>query len=182
MKKKYIHYGSDKFDPDRFEDISNWEDYHTCKSHLGLWSAPKPHGGLWAAPINPKDSWGWKEWCETNEFHTERLAKSFEFTLTDNAKVLYLNDMLHEVDTDEYLSVDKSIEKAVHINDYLSGLRRDRRRDIEDLALDIDFYYLKNVYHYDAIEVKIDSIFYWLLYGWDVDSLLVLNPDCIVVK
>ena len=45
----------------------------------------------------------------------------------------------------------------------------------------MDFEQLKE--NYDAIEVDIsaDNTLYWELYGWDVDSILVLNPNVVEV-
>ena len=35
---------------------------------------------------------------------------------------------------------------------------------------------------WDAVEVKIsnDMRLYWALYGWDCDSILIMNPDVVV--
>ena len=56
---KFIHYGHDKFEKDKFELVKNRLD------------ASKPKGGLWASRIDSPN--GWKDWCESNEFGTEKL-------------------------------------------------------------------------------------------------------------
>ncbi|MFR3519297.1 MAG: hypothetical protein ACLTT4_12785 [Coprobacillus cateniformis] len=44
----------------------------------------------------------------------------------------------------------------------------------------LDFEELKR--QYDAIEVNISNDYglYWKLYGWDCDSILVMNSDVVV--
>lgn len=51
---KYIHYGSNEFDINRFEKIKNKEVF------------PKPSGGLWGSRINITT--GWKDWCRNTGF------------------------------------------------------------------------------------------------------------------
>jgi len=73
----YIHYGATEYDPEKFKPVKN----HPMMA--------KPEGGLWGSP---KDAvHGWKEWCEGAEFHMERLENSFQFTLNENANILYFN-------------------------------------------------------------------------------------------
>ena len=48
--KKYIHYGSAKFDKSKFKCIENIQFFN------------KPNGGLWACEVGTK--FGWKEFCE----------------------------------------------------------------------------------------------------------------------
>ena len=73
-----IHYGDDRFRPDRFMPIKNHE-------------FVKPMGGLWASPEDSQ--FGWKHWCEAEDFHTERLKDSFRFTLSKKAKILTIDSL-----------------------------------------------------------------------------------------
>ena len=77
--KNYIHYGHTKFDKDLFTKIKNVD----CNT--------KPRGGLWASDINSKH--GWKEWCNENEFRDCDKENSFTFTLSDDAKILYIESV-----------------------------------------------------------------------------------------
>lgn len=77
MSKIYIHYGSTKFDKEKFnEEIKN-------EPH---WSKPANGAGLWASPINTDFSW--KHWCESEQFRECSEDNCFKFKLKDNAKVL----------------------------------------------------------------------------------------------
>ena len=145
--KKFIHYGSNNFEIDRFEKIKNRHDM----------SFEKPDGGLWASPINSRDNW--HDWCLNNDFHTEKLKDSFIFTLLPNSRVLTI----------------KTVQDITNILNMLTAVPLGRKRR------HIDFEELLKL-GYDAIEVYIDDVdVYYRLYGWDVDSLLVLNPFCIEV-
>ena len=78
MNSVYIHYGSSKYEPDKFKPIKN----------SLMWT--KQEGGLWASP---KDAaFGWKEWCINTEFKECNIDKSFEFTLAPNARILQINN------------------------------------------------------------------------------------------
>lgn len=118
----------------------------------------KPDGGLWSSPIDSRDNW--HDWCLNNDFHTEKLKDSFTFELKPGSRVL-------------------TIETIQDINDILEillivplGRRMGNHIDFEELCR----------LGYDAIMVYIDDIdVYYRLYGWDVDTLLVMNPNCIEV-
>ena len=142
---KYIHYGSNNFDINKFESIKNQREM----------SFEKPYGGLWASPVGSR--YNWHDWCLNNDFHTEKLKDSFVFTLQPNSRVI-------------------TVKTIQDISNILAVVPLERRQGNH-----IDFEELLKL-GYDAIEVYIDNVdVYYRLYGWDVDSLLVLNPDCIRV-
>lgn len=150
MKHKlYVHIGSDTFDKKLFKPIKNIEHF------------VKPSGGLWGSPID--SAYGWEDWVKSNNFNQtlgfEKYGKArFCFKLKDTAKLLYID----KVDI---------LKDLPQVND-----------DVFQIAkpfVALDFESLKQ--NYDAIELDIsaDSDLYWELYGWDVDSILVLNPDVV---
>lgn len=141
MKTKYIHYGHTKFEPDRFKEIKN------------RFFFVKPSGGFWASPVDAK--WGWKDWCEAEDFRECNIENSFKFTLKDTANVIHI----HSVDDLEMLpKIGSNVTDQVLL-------------DFEKLCND----------GVDAIELHLsdDNELYWVLYGWDCDSILIMNPDII---
>lgn len=152
MCKKYIHYGHAEFRPELFREIKN------------RYAFVKPSGGLWASPVDAKR--GWKEWCTDENFCVGRLLDSFTFKLSENSKILHIRTT----------------------------------RDLESLPLQT------NVWHtmwvvldfeklladgWDAVELHLSEEcqdergwfdgLYWELYGWDCDSILIMNPDVVEV-
>lgn len=75
----YIHYGSTVFDSSKGFPIRNETN----------WS--KPRGGLWASRQN--STFGWKTWCEQEEFRDCDEHNSFKFRLRDNAKIAVIHNM-----------------------------------------------------------------------------------------
>ena len=143
MLKKYIHYGHTDFDINKFSKIITHQ-YLT-----------KPQGGLWASDIKAK--FGWYDWCLENNFGKCDINNSFIFTLSDNAKVLYIDNVK-----------------------ILNGLQK-CKYELSNIWVSLDFEKLAEIY--DAIEVNISYDFdlYYKLYGWDCDSILIMNPDVIRV-
>lgn len=114
----------------------------------------KPMGGLWASRIDA--AYGWKEWCNSSDFRDCTEENSFTFSLSNNARVLYINSVNDLEDLPE-----------LH-NEF--GICSWKLLDFEELAKT-----------YDAIEVNIssDPELYFALYGWDCDSILIMNPNII---
>lgn len=142
--KKYIHYGHKHFDREMFQNIRN----------IPIFT--KPDGGLWASAVDAE--YGWKRWCEENNFRECNMENSFTFTLSQNARVITI------------LSV--------------AGAKALPKQETELSAVEwvfVDFEKLAEQ-GWDAIEVKIsnDMRLYWALYGWDCDSILIMNPDVVV--
>lgn len=151
MRKQYIHYGNDHFDIDIFnEKKANPRD----NSFMN-----KPPYGFWASPVG-SDYWTWREWCESEDWHTERLDISFEFTLTKKAKIL-------------------TVRSREDIFPYL----------IESITLCkkpvLDFNRI--MAEYDGMEIihghngkNFMDLHYNEFYSWDVDSIVIWNPYIIV--
>lgn len=142
-KKKYIHYGHKEFLLDRFHPIVNIPHF------------VKPRGGLWASPVDAEI--GWKDWCEDNDFHCDRLEDSFSFTLRDDARVLHIASVENLTDLPEI-------------------------KNWHSMWYTLDFEKLMETY--DAVELELfkDFSLYWRLYGWDCDSILIMNPYVVEVE
>ena len=120
----------------------------------------KPHGGMWASRTN--DEFGWIDWCKREEFRLERLNTCFEFKLKEGSRVLYLKDIDQLDDLPKLPSLFGEYKKG---DDY-STCNLDFEKLMED---------------YDAIELTDVYEFYWALYGWDCNSILIMNPDIVEV-
>lgn len=114
----------------------------------------KPIGGFWGSPVNTK--YGWKEWATINNFCECKEDNCFRFVLKKNANVI-------------------TIDKLENL--FLLPVE-DTHTNLPYIFL--DFEKITNA-GYDAIEVNItkDIRLYRALYGWDCDSILILNPDVV---
>ena len=151
MKKVYIHYGSKEFDPARFKTPTN-----LC------WSSNKPNGGLWASPVNAEC--GWKKW--NDEEGDARVmdcdeANSFKFTLTEDAAVFYIRSY----EDFKKLPMRRLNEFEKSCPDFQQCI------SIGIDAIEVEWF----SDHFDIRDPLWDAI-----YGWDCDSIIVLNPDIIV--
>lgn len=152
MSKRYIHYGSPAFCRKAFVPITNFEVMN------------KPLGGLWASPIDAER--GWYDWVKDNEFYPKRLELSFEFELSENARVLELTP-----DNVWDLPLNKDAKK------FLSTTGKD---GFCSMVMGIDFEALAREYDVLSCSLSENPSLYWSLYGWDCDCILVMNPDVIV--
>lgn len=142
--KTYIHYGHKHFMLQKFREIRNRQ-----------WV--KPTGGLWASS---KDApYGWKQWCENENFRECSEENSFCFVLAAGANVLHIHRKEDLIDIPE--------EKI----EYRGNMKF------------LDFEAIKNS-GIDAIELHLseDYRLYWDLYGWDCDCILIMNPDIVIEK
>ena len=149
----YIHYGHNNYDEAQFMPIQN----------LTKWI--KPDGGLWASPV--KSSYGWKDWNETSNYMRCDEKNSFKFKLKTDAKVLVIDSL-------------KSLQRLIpdgkrSIYGYVEGITEDTKQYY------LNFEVLARMYDAILYEVSKCQELYWVLYGWDCDSLLVLNKDKIEV-
>ena len=146
---EYIHYGSDHFEKDKL--LSTMNPAYKYRRF------DKPHG-LWASPV--KSDLGWKNWCENEDYATEKLDESFTFTLK-TCRVLH-------------------IRRPGDIEPYLEKVPPYKGQLFDHWKLNLSKIY-KN---FDAMELHLSEN--WRLhdtdifYSWDVDSIVIWNPDVIV--
>lgn len=157
MDKRYIHYNSDTFDKERLKRALTHDKKYRRRD--------KPFG-LWASPVNAK--YGWKEWCEDEEWRLDRLDESFEFSLLPEAEILTINKLEDAADFILELRMHRTVNHAgMYSTEY---------------CLDLPMIYDR----YDAMEVNMSNDFMSfhdneVFYSWDVDSIVIWNPDIIVV-
>lgn len=155
MSTKYIHYGHNAFRRQLFVEPTNIDLF------------VKPRGGLWASPVDAK--WGWKDWCKSENFRECCEENSFTFTLSEKANVIHIRSTkdldglpiqarVSEIFPEGYNMVCLDFEKLLSDGVDAIELHLSEEQDAEFLAG-----------------------LYWDLYGWDCDSILILNPDVIVV-
>ena len=114
----------------------------------------KPLGGLWCN--RPNHEYKWVSWCNDNNYSNHDNNLSFEIELKDNAKILTIANSIE-------------LKKLPYLN---TGY-------VFSEWICLDFERLSK--HYDAIEVLIsnDRSLYCKMYGWDCDSILVMNKSII---
>ena len=148
----YIHYGSDKFDRSRFKTFNSL-------NPIKLRGINKPdHGiGIWACRIDT--DLGWKDWCDAGDIHIERLNESFKFALDKSAKILTVRS---NADIDRFTKPYGEMflfEKVIDFNAIINA-------------------------GYDGLELihgdRWKELHYGLFYSWDVDSIVIWNPNVIV--
>lgn len=115
----------------------------------------KPLGGLWASDTAAE--YGWKVWCEDNHFRECTEENAFYFNLAPEAKVLHIRCLEDLENLPKNKEVDSWLEMKF-----------------------LDFDALKEL-GYDAIELHLSNDYqlYWAMYGWDCDSILIMNPDIV---
>ena len=156
----YRHYGHSHFDINQFNQVVN-RPYSN-----------KPFGGLWSSPTEDVDI-GWKEWCVGNEFNLDKLDTYFDFRIKDNSKILEIKD-IKDLDKLPKVRLDEEVKEIITSINIVGDI------DFEELSKEYDgiqvwMYRSKDI---NSTERLFDGIYY-RMYGWDVDTLLVLNPNII---
>ena len=155
-ENSYVHYGDAAFAREKFESIEN-KDFSN-----------KPDGGLWASSCEVENSWS--IWCEENDFRRTNTYKCFYFKIADTAKVLRI----------------ESLEDCKELTLQPVGYLHEEYKDTNYKVIDYRACMQRGI---DAIEYKYDIASQsedfeeidTIMWGWDCDSILILNPDIIVI-
>lgn len=151
-KQIYIHYGATRFNRFLNFPIKN----EVC------WVKPK--GGLWASRKNA--SFGWKDWCAREEFRECNEDCSFEFVIKDESKIAVISRLTQ-------------LRRLPHIEN--ASIRSSYLIDFEKcLQLGIDA--IELCWYGDEFEDVASDDLYFALYGWDCDSIVVLNPNAVIPR
>ena len=154
---RFIHYGSESFDPDRFIPVKNERG----------WVKPE-RGGLWACPIESGKQW--TEFVSDTACMAKDISKSFTFRLKEDAKVLKISGPrdLNYV----------TLCTITIMGDLSQPMFRGNL--VNDFKVNLDFEKIAENYDAIIINAGTDTLLYYMFYGWDVDSILVLNKDVII--
>jgi hypothetical protein len=119
----------------------------------------KPSGGLWTSPINSE--WGWKEWCAAENFSDCRQENSFTVRLVRQARVFMI---------DSY----KDLMSCPLVP---SSYSSNKSLNFQSIAMDYDAIWLTEKGQNETrFSVPVN------LYGWDCETVLILNGQCIVLE
>ena len=151
--KEYIHYGCTEFKKEFFNPIKN-------RKFI------KPNGGFWASPVDSER--GWYSWCTDNDMTSWLNGGSFKFSLTNNAKVYHIYSL------DDLYTLPRNKTVRPVFNEYFIDFEACVRSGMDAIELHLS----EEVGNHDGFMNGL----YWELYGWDVDSILIFNPDIIVVE
>jgi hypothetical protein len=152
-KPVYIHYGSTGFYPEAFNPIENKP-----------WGV-KPDGGLWVS-LEDDRAYSWKKWCDGEDFRDCESEPSFKFTLKDDANVYVISTLW------DLYQLPGATDSLSEFSSYCIDFEQCLKNGIDAIELRC-FGDWKNQ---DPMETR---DLYFKLYGWDCDSILILNPDCI---
>ena len=166
---KYIHYGSSELASILFNE--NLKDN-------GLLN--KPNGGLWASPIG-EEYFTWKDWCEENEFHLDRLNKSFTFELRDPSKIFTIKEpedilkldklgLLYKDDTRTFDNYYMDWNKIIKLYDGVQLIHGDYYGFFHDVIW----------FNFDQNQTKLKK-YAGMFNSWDVDSIIIWNESQIVI-
>ena len=165
MKKEFITYGI-IIDPEKFERIKNGR-----KMYMN-----KPDGGLWTSPTDSE--WGWKDWCESENFNVSRLSSYTKFNLKDTAKILVIDSL------EEFYNICDKYTLKIHGSLELAMLMMGKLLDFE--AIEKDGYYGILLTDRGNIQCHLPLNLarpgYSDLNAWDVETLLLFNLDHIERK
>lgn len=122
----------------------------------------KPTGGLWASPIDAE--FGWREWNAESHFKKCYKENSFIFSLSERANVVRIHTMS---DLDKLPQIEREYPPTV-------------TAIVTMIAVDFEKCVEEGI---DAIELcTLENGLYWALYGWDCESIIILNKDIIEFK
>lgn len=112
----------------------------------------KPGGGLWSSPVGSEHSWS--NWCLREEYDLGRLLTGFRFDFTGSVFVINCEKDL-----------DKLTWRVIGSYEY---------PDFEELARRYDAFWLT-----EAGEKLTRDINRRSFYGWDCETVLVMNASCV---
>lgn len=154
--------------------------FDTTKIHTDLTSfADKPKAAWWGSPVDAK--FGWKDWCmkaywipgdygigeaDFDSYFSDN--NKILWTLVDDAKVLYIN---------EIKDLDTCLESGLIVKLNEEGYNRYRWDFNKVLATGYTAIELTDamIGHYFVKDIEL------IMNGWDCESIVVLDPSKIII-
>lgn len=119
-------------------------------------------------------SYGWKQWCEAEDFASCEKSNSFEFTMKDPSKVAVIRNKTDFLKLPTVAS-DYLLKRAEDL-----GTNVPRFIDFEEcLRRGIDAVEL--CWFGDEYDGRDSDYMNYIMLGWDCDSIVVLNPEAVIL-
>lgn len=163
----YIHYGAKRFDPSIGFPIRNVT-LENSKNGLKYGVSTKPVGGFWASRFNA--SFGWKDWCEQEDFMDCDEDASIKFFLKEFANIKILRTIRDVCELPLLPTREGVIPTTSNIYCFQS-LYIDFEKSLQ---LGIDAIELQ--YYGEEYKAFNKDNMHFTLYSWDCDSIVILNP------
>lgn len=158
--KNHIILGKKELNKEVFKPVSN----RTCSN--------KPEGGLWASPYYPNKEYisGWHEWC-SSEMEDWLSNDSVILKLKEDAKVFTIDN---QKDLIKFINIVGIVEDEFTLR---MGLKMFAYPNFEKASQIFDAIHLteEGQWRTRFSDNKCD----YNLYGWDCESVLILNFNCI---
>lgn len=116
----------------------------------------KPSGGLWTSPVNSIHSW--KQWTEANGHKDSDLF--FELDLKNTTRILTID-------------IESDFNKLM----FVPNEHNAPEVDFECLMLNYDAIWLTYTGELNSRAMNFNST----LHGWDCETVLILNKECIII-
>lgn len=118
----------------------------------------KPTGGMQFSPI--ESEYGWKEWCESEDFRDCSEDNCLIVELKQDANIFIIDSLADLLKAPLYKPYTILSSKVI---------------DFKRLAQNYDCIWLTNK---GQIETRFSEP---NLYGWDCESVLLMNPNCLIL-
>lgn len=158
----FVSYGLGEYNLEKFNEIKN------RKFNI------KPEGGMWTSP--KKSLYGWIDFCKREDFRLpDGFINGFEFQLKPKSKV-YIIDSFIDLIKVPYKLIDPFYNNIQFGQNFI---------DYEEMAKEYDAIWLTVNGQWETRLPEINGLMDFdgrsiNLYGWDCESLLILNKDCII--
>lgn len=120
----------------------------------------KPLGGLWTSPVI--STWSWRDWCASQEYGECIQENSFNLKFNKDAKILII---------ESYQDLEEIVKDYRILSDPL--LKFFTILDFEKLRESCDAIWLtEEGQRQTHLSTPLS------LYGWDCESILIMNSDC----
>lgn len=152
---RHIYFGDrpDHFVSDMFVEIENEANF------------VKPNGGFWASPVDCE--YGFDQFF--HEVHPHETMKEYLIELTDDAKVYHIRSYADLIGLPKN---EESILESSYVIDF--------EKVYHELGYDaIEFHYTESNNTDGCMPVYNAKTCYCALYGWDCDSILIMNPNIV---
>lgn len=177
----YVHYGSTKFDPSIIKPL----DYHE-PGHFSSSVKPPFYSGLWGSPIESENSW--KAWNDGSEYSECDDSNAFRFKVKDGYKILMIDSLESAINLIENYFMPNKIRSLFRER---VDVLQEKQSCIESLRCSDPFLvcgmdginFMKiNDAGYSGMEISLTEFpkLYYILYGWDCDSIVVWNPEAVI--